>query len=56
MLLTKSGIKPVRIFKRESLSYLIQLTVLQQCALKPDIARFEAGDMSEVGEKGLTLR
>lgn len=32
------------------------LSVLEQCALEPDIARFEAGDMTEVGEKGLTLR
>ncbi|KAF8513334.1 P-loop containing nucleoside triphosphate hydrolase protein [Hysterangium stoloniferum] len=29
--------------------------VIQQCALKPDIDIFEAGDNTEVGEKGLTL-
>ncbi|KAJ7657324.1 P-loop containing nucleoside triphosphate hydrolase protein [Mycena polygramma] len=29
--------------------------VLYQCALEPDIALFQAGDQSEVGEKGLTL-
>ncbi|KAK0464667.1 P-loop containing nucleoside triphosphate hydrolase protein [Desarmillaria tabescens] len=30
--------------------------VLDQCALLPDLALFEAGDRTEVGEKGLTLR
>ncbi|CAL1702786.1 unnamed protein product [Somion occarium] len=30
-------------------------TVLEQCALKHDIELFEAGDQTEVGEKGLTL-
>ncbi|KAJ7657330.1 hypothetical protein DFH06DRAFT_1297973 [Mycena polygramma] len=29
--------------------------ILYQCALEPDIALFQAGDQSEVGEKGLTL-
>ncbi|KAJ6502921.1 P-loop containing nucleoside triphosphate hydrolase protein [Mycena vitilis] len=29
--------------------------VLYQCALEPDLALFQAGDQSEVGEKGLTL-
>ncbi|KAJ7676645.1 P-loop containing nucleoside triphosphate hydrolase protein [Mycena polygramma] len=29
--------------------------VLYQCALKPDMGLFQAGDQSEVGEKGLTL-
>jgi ABC-type multidrug transport system fused ATPase/permease subunit len=28
---------------------------LYQCALEPDLALFEAGDRTEVGEKGLTL-
>ncbi|KAF8885698.1 multidrug resistance-associated ABC transporter [Gymnopilus junonius] len=31
-------------------------TVIYQCALRRDIELFEAGDMTEVGEKGLTLR
>jgi hypothetical protein len=31
-------------------------TVLYQCALQRDISLFEAGDRTEVGEKGLTLR
>ncbi|CAL1706378.1 unnamed protein product [Somion occarium] len=30
-------------------------TVLEQCALKHDIELFQAGDQTEVGEKGLTL-
>ncbi|EMD39545.1 hypothetical protein CERSUDRAFT_150070 [Gelatoporia subvermispora B] len=29
--------------------------VIEQCALKPDISLFDAGDMTEVGEKGITL-
>jgi ABC-type glutathione transport system ATPase component len=29
--------------------------VLHQCALEPDLALFETGDQTEVGEKGLTL-
>ncbi|KAJ7643889.1 P-loop containing nucleoside triphosphate hydrolase protein [Roridomyces roridus] len=29
--------------------------VLHQCALEPDLALFQAGDETEVGEKGLTL-
>lgn len=31
-------------------------TVLYQCALEQDIKLFEAGDQTEVGERGLTLR
>ncbi len=30
--------------------------VIEQCALKRDLELFEAGDKTEVGEKGLTLR
>jgi ABC-type multidrug transport system fused ATPase/permease subunit len=29
--------------------------VIYQCALKRDLTLFEAGDQTEVGEKGLTL-
>jgi len=32
------------------------LQVLYQCALEKDLDLFEAGDKTEVGEKGLTLR
>jgi ABC-type multidrug transport system fused ATPase/permease subunit len=31
-------------------------TVLRACALERDLELFEAGDLSEVGERGLTLR
>jgi hypothetical protein len=31
-------------------------SVIHQCALERDIALFEAGDRTEVGEKGLTIR
>ncbi|OCH87314.1 P-loop containing nucleoside triphosphate hydrolase protein [Obba rivulosa] len=31
------------------------LKVIDQCALKPDLSLFEAGDRTEVGERGLTL-
>lgn len=30
--------------------------MIQQCALEHDLKLFDAGDMTEVGEKGLTLR
>lgn len=32
------------------------LEVIDQCALKPDLSLFDAGDQTEVGEKGITLR
>lgn len=31
-------------------------TVLYQCGLERDLGLFEAGDATEIGEKGLTLR
>lgn len=31
-------------------------SVLEQCALNPDLALWSAGDLTEVGERGLTLR
>lgn len=31
-------------------------TVVEQCGLRPDLVLFKAGDQTEVGEKGLTLR
>jgi ABC-type multidrug transport system fused ATPase/permease subunit len=34
---------------------LIEYVVIYQCALKRDLTLFEAGDQTEVGEKGLTL-
>ena len=32
------------------------MAVLYQCALKRDLSLFDAGDQTEVGEKGITLR
>jgi hypothetical protein len=37
-------------------SLLTTPSVLYQCALETDLKMFEAGDETEVGEKGLTLR
>lgn len=34
---------------------MVLFAVLEQCALKRDLELFEAGDETEVGEKGLTL-
>ena len=31
-------------------------TVIRQCALEADLTLFQAGDQTEVGEKGVTLR
>ena len=36
--------------------FLTCFLVLEQCALEPDIACFEAGDSTELGEKVITLR
>lgn len=33
-----------------------RVIVLYQCSLEQDLALFEAGDATEVGEKGITLR
>lgn len=30
--------------------------VIKQCALERDLGLFDAGDQTEVGEKGITLR
>jgi hypothetical protein len=30
--------------------------VIYQCGLKRDLSLFKAGDQTEIGEKGLTLR
>lgn len=32
------------------------MKVINQCSLERDLSLFEAGDLTEVGEKGLTLR
>ena len=36
--------------------FLTLVRVLHQCALEYDLQLFEAGDLTEVGERGLTLR
>lgn len=38
------------------LTFDIASEVLYQCGLERDLELFEAGDMTEVGEKGLSLR
>ena len=35
---------------------MLTILVIYQCGLKRDIDLFEAGDATEVGEKGITLR
>jgi hypothetical protein len=35
---------------------MIYNTVLYQCALEQDLSLWQAGDKTEVGEKGVTLR
>ena len=37
------------------IAYLALSAVISQCALKRDLSLFDAGDKTEVGEKGLTL-
>lgn len=37
-------------------SFLRLLQVIYQCGLERDLTLFDAGDQTEVGEKGLTLR
>jgi hypothetical protein len=32
------------------------MAVIRQCALESDLLLFKAGDMTEVGERGITLR
>lgn len=39
-----------------SLASLNFISVIYQCGLRRDLSLLEAGDMTEVGEKGLTLR
>ena len=35
---------------------MILCLVIAQCALERDLKLFDAGDQTEVGEKGITLR
>lgn len=53
---TKSGTRKVCAHVTARVQYAHCLVVIEQCALKRDIALFDAGDETEVGEKGITLR
>jgi hypothetical protein len=52
----RSDTKRVRDLSLEQSPLLIYVIVLYQCGLERDLGLFDAGDMTEVGEKGLTLR
>lgn len=60
-LTTKCGTKKVRVMgattthEFKSQRVLIIISVLYQCCLERDLSLFNAGDQTEVGEKGLTL-
>ena len=44
------------LFNRVAVVDDLLFPVLYQCALEQDLEMFEAGDQTEVGERGLTLR
>lgn len=46
----------MRFILLRSFLLLTEIIVLKQCALERDLSLWEAGDLTEVGEKGLTLR
>ncbi len=48
--------KVCRYLRLRDLLLNVGRTVLKQCALERDLGLWEAGDLTEVGEKGLTLR
>lgn len=52
----KNDIRKVQPFYSNLTDTTDALLVLRQCALEQDLTLFEAGDRTEVGEKGLTLR
>ena len=55
--MTKCGITRVSLLVRNVLIFwLIRAIVVDQCALRRDLSLFDAGDQTEVGEKGITLR
>ena len=43
-------------FRSISFTWAKRFQVLYQCALERDLELFDAGDKTEVGERGLTLR
>ncbi len=54
--MTSSGTKRFVALSSFLLSFNMRPKVLKQCALERDLSLWEAGDLTEVGEKGLTLR
>lgn len=52
----KSAIVKVRCSYTLVCLWFLCVLVIQQCALERDLELFEAGDSTEVGEKGVTLR
>lgn len=52
----KRGIQKVTKCFIHQFQYANVYIVLHQCALTRDLELFDAGDETEVGEKGLTLR
>jgi len=56
--LIKLDTRKVWIFMRIAslFTHNLSLLVIHQCALQRDLELFEAGDATEVGERGLTLR
>ena len=52
----RNDIRKVQPFHSNLTDTTDDVLVLRQCALEQDLTLFEAGDKTEVGEKGLTLR
>ena len=53
--MTKSGTRRVSPSLRHRVSISFRFLVIYQCGLTRDLSLFDAGDATEVGEKGLTL-
>lgn len=55
--MTKNGTEKVRMYLYLYVSAIyVVAPVIYQCDLTRDLSLFEAGDATEVGERGLTLR
>ena len=54
--MTRSDTRKVTVVCIVNRRVLTAYAVIYQCALVRDLALFDAGDDTEVGEKGLTLR
>lgn len=53
--MTKAATRRVRTLSLLDNALLISSLVIKQCALERDLSLFEAGDETEVGERGITL-